>query len=120
MEIGVDIVDLERIAMLYNRYGLKFLQRFLTEEEITICLDKPQVIASIAGRFAAKEAVVKALGTGFSEGVHWKSFAILNDERGRPYVRSLCAALFPPGRTMKISIAHDRHSAVATALLDGA
>ncbi len=119
MEIGVDIVDLDRIEKIYGRYGVKFLQRFLTEEEIAICLHKPQVIASVAGRFAAKEAVVKALGTGFADGVHWKSFEILNDERGRPFVRPLCAALFPPGCTMKISIAHDRHSAVATALLDG-
>ncbi len=119
MEIGVDIVDLDRIERLYNSYGVKFLQRVLTEEEIAICLQKSQVVASIAGRFAAKEAVVKALGTGFSEGVHWKSFEILNDERGRPFVRPLCAALFPSGCTIKISIAHDRHSAIATALLDG-
>ncbi len=119
MEIGVDIVDLDRIERLYSRYGVKFLQRFLTEEEIAICLHKPQVIASIAGRFAAKEAVVKALGTGFGGGVHWKSFAILNDERGRPFVRPLGAACFPAGSSMKLSIAHDRHSAIATALLEG-
>ena len=119
MEIGVDIVDLDRIERLYSRYGVKFLQRFLTEEEIAICLHKPQVIASIAGRFAAKEAVVKALGTGFGGGVHWKSFAILNDERGRPYVRPVDTGLFPAGCKMKISIAHDRHAAVATALIDG-
>ena len=73
---------------------MKFLQRFLSEEEIAVCLNKPQVIASIAGRFAAKEAVVKALGTGFSGGVHWKSFAILNDEQGRPFVRPVCSGLF--------------------------
>lgn len=119
MEIGIDIVDLDRIEKIYSRYGVKFLQRFLSQEEIAICLNKPQVIASIAGRFAAKEAVVKALGTGFSGGVHWKSFAILNDERGRPYVRPASALSFPAGCSIKISIAHDRHSAVATALIDG-
>jgi holo-[acyl-carrier protein] synthase len=117
MEIGVDIVDLDRIEKVYSRYGLKFLQRFLSEEEIAVCLRKPQVIASIAGRFAAKEAVVKALGTGFSCGVHWKSFEILNDGRGRPFVRLLDADCFPAGSAIKISIAHDRHSAVATALI---
>ena len=119
MEIGVDIVDLDRIERLYSRYGVTFLERFLSKEEIAICLHKPQIIASIAGRFAAKEAVVKALGTGFSDGVHWKSFAILNDERGRPFVKPLCATCFPAGISMKISIAHDRHSAIATVLLDG-
>ncbi len=118
MDIGVDIVDLDRIEKAYSRYGVKFLQRFLSEEEIAICLHKPQVIASIAGRFAAKEAVVKALGTGFSVGVHWKSFAILNDERGRPFVQPADAALFPFGCVIKISIAHDRRAAIAMALID--
>jgi holo-[acyl-carrier protein] synthase len=119
MEVGIDIVDLDRIETLYSRYGMKFLQRFLSEEEITLCLQKPQVIASIAGRFAAKEAVVKALGTGFSGGVHWKSFEILNNEQGRPYVRPAHAQSIPSGCSIKISIAHDRHAAVATALIDG-
>ncbi|MCX6178437.1 MAG: holo-[acyl-carrier-protein] synthase [Chlorobiales bacterium] len=118
MEVGVDIVDLDRIERVYSRYGMKFLQRLLSEEEIAVCLRKPQVIASIAGRFAAKEAVVKALGTGFSGEVHWKSFEILNDERGRPYVRLADAGCFPSGCSIKISIAHDRHSAVATALME--
>jgi holo-[acyl-carrier protein] synthase len=118
MEIGIDIVDLDRVESIYSRYGVKFLQRFLSEEEITICLHKPQVIASIAGRFAAKEAVVKALGTGFSGGVHWKSFEILNDEQGRPFVRPSAVLSFPAGCVIKISIAHDRHSAIASALID--
>lgn len=119
MEIGVDIVDLDRIDNLYGRYGMKFLQRFLSGEEIILCLQKPQVIASIAGRFAAKEAVVKALGTGFAKGVHWKSFEILNDEQGRPYVQSCGTQTIPLGCSIKISIAHDRHAAVAMALIDG-
>jgi len=117
MEIGVDIVDLDRIETLYTRYGMKFLQRFLTDEEIVLCLHKPQVVASIAGRFAAKEAVVKALGTGFSGGVHWKSFEILNDERGCPYVR-FTDGLYFHGGSIKISIAHDRRAAVAMAMID--
>ncbi|MEI8185193.1 MAG: holo-[acyl-carrier-protein] synthase [Chlorobiaceae bacterium] len=118
MEIGIDIVDLNRIERVYSRYGLKFLQRFLSDEEIAVCLHKPQVIASIAGRFAAKEAIVKALGTGFSGEVHWKSFEILNDERGRPFVRHAVTGCFPSGSSIKISIAHDRLSAIATALID--
>lgn len=118
MEVGIDIVDLDRIERLYSRYGIKFLQRFLSEEEITVCLHKPQVIASIAGRFAAKEAVVKALGTGFSSEAHWKSFEILNDERGRPFVRPAETGDVLSGCVIKISIAHDRHSAVATALIE--
>jgi holo-[acyl-carrier protein] synthase len=117
MEIGVDIVDLDRIEKVYNRYGIKFLQKFLSGEEIALCLHKPQVIASIAGRFAAKEAVVKALGTGITGNIHWKSFEILNDGRGRPFVRTVDSDCFPAGSSIRISIAHDRHSAVATALI---
>lgn len=117
MNIGVDIVDLDRIEAAYSRYGMKFLQRFLSGEEIAICLHKPRIIASIAGRFAAKEAVVKALGTGISGDVHWKSFEILNDERGRPFVRPVDSACFPSGCSIALSIAHDRHSAIATALI---
>ncbi|NQU45988.1 MAG: holo-[acyl-carrier-protein] synthase [Chlorobium sp.] len=118
MEIGVDIIELKRIEGAYSRYGRKFLERFLTQPEIALCLAKPSIVASIAGRFAAKEAVVKALGTGISGGVFWKSFEVLNDSRGRPYVRVLDSACFPPACIIKISIAHDRHSAVATALLN--
>ncbi|MEI6846428.1 MAG: holo-[acyl-carrier-protein] synthase [Chlorobiaceae bacterium] len=117
MEIGIDIVDLDRIEKVYNRYGIKFLRKFLSEKEISVCLHKPQVIASIAGRFAAKEAVVKALGTGFSGRIHWKSFEIFNDERGRPFVRIVDSSCFPLDCSVKISIAHDRRAAVATALL---
>ena len=116
MEIGVDIVDLDRIETLYKKYGMKFLQRFLTKDEIALCLAKPQVVASIGGRFAAKEAIVKALGTGFSSRMHWKSFAILNDERGRPYVCPADNQLLQH-QSIKISISHDRHSAVAMAIL---
>ncbi|NMW19643.1 MAG: holo-[acyl-carrier-protein] synthase [Chlorobiaceae bacterium] len=118
MEVGVDIVDLDRIERVYRRYGMRFLQRFLSDREIAVCLHKPQVIASVAGRFAAKEAVVKALGTGFSGDVHWKSFEILNDEQGRPFVLYADPGCFPFGCSIKISIAHDCHSAIATALID--
>ncbi|KAA6231978.1 holo-[acyl-carrier-protein] synthase [Chlorobium phaeovibrioides] len=117
MEIGVDIVELERIERAHNRYGRKFLEKFMTQPEIELCLAKPSPVASIAGRFAAKEAVVKALGTGISGGVFWKSFEVLNDSRGRPVVTLLDKACFPPGCVVKISISHDRHSAIAAALL---
>ena len=101
MEVGIDIVDLDRIEKVYIRYGVKFLQRFLSEEEIAVCMHKPQVIASVAGRFAAKEAVVKALGTGFSGEVHWKSFEILNDDRGVLLCGRLMLVVSPPDARLK-------------------
>lgn len=117
MEIGVDIIELDRIERAWSRYGQRFLERFLTEPELEACLKKPSVVASAAGRFAAKEAIVKALGTGISSGVTWKSFEILNDERGRPVVRHDGRHL-PANATVRISISHDRHSAVAMALIE--
>ncbi|TCD47850.1 holo-[acyl-carrier-protein] synthase [Chlorobium sp. N1] len=117
MEIGVDIVELERIEKAYGRYGRKFLERIMTEREIELCLRKPSPVASIAGRFAAKEAVVKALGTGITATVGWKSFEVLNDPAGRPVVIP-SEGVLAEGCSLKISIAHDRHAAVATAVLD--
>ncbi|NTU67629.1 MAG: holo-ACP synthase [Chlorobiaceae bacterium] len=115
MEIGVDIVEIERIRGLYGKYGEGFMRRILTGEEIALCLAKPDPVASLAGRFAAKEAVSKALGTGISHGLSWHSIVVLNDEAGKPQ-----ATIRMAGKefTAKISISHDRHSAVAMAVID--
>uniref|UniRef100_Q3AU14 Holo-[acyl-carrier-protein] synthase n=1 Tax=Chlorobium chlorochromatii (strain CaD3) TaxID=340177 RepID=ACPS_CHLCH len=118
MEVGIDIVSLERIEVLYSRYGVRFLEKILLPEEVALCLQKPQIVASVAGRFAAKEAIVKALGSGFAQGVHWKSFAILNDAAGRPYVKVIDDECLPPSSVVKLSISHDRHSAVAVAIIE--
>ncbi len=115
MEIGVDIVEIERIRGLYERYGEGFLRRILTDDEAAQCLAKPDPVASLAGRFAAKEAVSKALGTGISHGLSWHSIEVFNDEAGKPGATVRLA-----GRefTAKLSISHDRHSAVAMAVVE--
>lgn len=59
--VGVDIVSNERIRKIYNRFGMKFLRKFLTEQEIEYCLSQRDPIPHIAVRFAAKEAIIKAL-----------------------------------------------------------
>ncbi|MBM3163287.1 MAG: holo-[acyl-carrier-protein] synthase [Chlorobi bacterium] len=118
MEIGVDIVALERIRNAWERYGDAFLHRFLTGAEAGYCLGKKDPVPSIAGRFAAKEALVKALGTGISGRVHWKSFEILNDTRGKPVVGICGEDLEHLNGRLKVSISHDRHSAVAVAIME--
>lgn len=112
MEIGVDIVEIDRIRNLYERYGQAFLHRILTEAEAQQCLAKPDPVASLAGRFAAKEAISKALGTGLAEGLTWHAIEVLNNEAGKPEV----TLHGYPGIRISISISHDRHSAVAMAL----
>ena len=77
---GVDMIECERIASGIERFGERFLQRFFTEGERLDCADKP---ARLAARFAAKEAVAKALGTGIGD-VRWVEIEVRSDERGRP------------------------------------
>ena len=116
MEIGVDIIELERIGKAWNHYGEAFLKRFLTSGEIDYCLKKRDPVPSIAGRFAAKEALVKAMGTGISGPVHWKSFEVINDSLGKPVVH-IHGMVAGSVRSAQVSISHDRHSAVAMAMV---
>jgi holo-[acyl-carrier protein] synthase len=115
VDIGVDIVELARIRAVYERFGKTFMKKILTEAETAQCLSKPDPVASLAGRFAAKEAVSKALGTGIVRSLTWHSIEVLNDKTGKPCV-TVHAASFS-GR-ISLSISHDRHSAVATALYE--
>jgi holo-[acyl-carrier protein] synthase len=115
VEVGVDIVELARIRSIYDRFGQTFMKKILTRAEMVQCLSKPDPVASLAGRFAAKEAISKALGTGIVHSLTWHSIEVLNDEAGRPRV-AIHAPSFS-GR-ISLSIAHDRHSAVAMALYE--
>ncbi|NTW54400.1 MAG: holo-ACP synthase [Chlorobaculum sp.] len=116
-EVGVDIVEIARIRVVYERFGQTFMKKILTEAEMALCLSKPDPVASLAGRFAAKEAVSKALGTGISRGLSWHSIEVLNNDAGKPCVT--VHASFFSGR-ISLSISHDRHSAVAMALYEPA
>ena len=80
LAVGVDIFEVERMAEGMERHGARFCDRFFTEQEQAQCEGRA---ASLAGRFAVKEAVGKALGTGIGD-VAWKEIEIVNDERGRP------------------------------------
>lgn len=78
--VGVDLIEVERMAEGVARHGMRFCDRFFTAREQEQCGGRA---TSLAGRFAVKEAVAKALGTGIGD-VGWKEIEILNDERGRP------------------------------------
>lgn len=81
--IGVDIIDIERLAWSIDRFGDRFLRRVYTEQELIYCNGR---IESLAARWAAKEAVAKALGSGIGY-VTWREIEIVNDDRRRPTVR---------------------------------
>lgn len=82
MEIGTDIIEIARIKRACRRE--RFKERFFTSRELPATQEYPGFYAHLAGKFAAKEAVAKALGTGFRE-FKWKDIEILKDEAGKPY-----------------------------------
>ena len=79
---GVDIIEISRIRKMVKRWGKRFLNRIYTETEIRICRGKPEKLAS---RFAGKEAVMKALGTGI-RGISWLEIEIDSEPSGKPVV----------------------------------
>jgi len=81
--IGIDIVEIERVESAIEQWGKRFLNRVYTEVELKICQGRGP---SLAGRFAAKEAVMKVLGTG-AKGVGWREIEIMADVRGKPLVK---------------------------------
>ena len=83
---GIDLLKIERIKKIHLNYKNRFLEKILTDKEIIEVKNTKQIWRKIAGKFSAKEAVSKALGTGFADGVNIKDIEILNLESGRPIV----------------------------------
>ena len=84
--IGTDIVECLRIAQMIDRHGELFITRVYTPNEIRYCQSRRQATQHFAGRWAAKEAVLKALGTGWRRGISWRDVEVRNDSHGRPVV----------------------------------
>lgn len=91
--IGSDITSVRRIAKVYEKYGERFAMRILTTGELAIYKRRFHKIPYLAKRFAAKEAVAKALGTGIKRGISWRHISTLNKPSGAPYVTLTGAAL---------------------------
>ena len=121
MNIGTDIVDIARIAEALERHGEQFKKRLLTEAEIVRASIRKDAVTFYAGRWAAKEAIAKALGCGIGEHCSFTDIEILNDPAGSPQVTLYNAALETLKKTgnSKIicSISHERNYAVAMAVI---
>lgn len=115
--IGTDIIEVGRIHANLDQYGEKFLEKILTLDEILYCKKYKDQAPHVAGRFAAKEAIAKALGKGFGEDLEFHDIEILNDENGKPYVRlsEKSKAIFEDPQ-IKISISHCKSHAIAMAV----
>ncbi len=115
--IGVDIVNLERIESVYMRFGVRFARKVLSADELSTESVTPRLIAK---RFAAKEAVAKALGTGFRNGITMPSITLIKNEMNKPEVKLAGAAAerlrAMGGVEVLVSIADEVDSVVAFAV----
>lgn len=121
--IGTDIVECLRIAQMIDRHGELFITRVYTPFEIRYCQSRRQATQHFAGRWAAKEAVLKALGTGWRRGISWRDVEVRNDSAGRPIVALGGGAreIVEQQRIAQVlvSISHCRSHATAYALALG-
>lgn len=121
--LGIDLVDIDRIDALMGKYGMRFLTRVFSPEEIEYCTRRYDAATSFAGRFAAKEAAFKALSAERSSGIGFKEIRV-KVERSKPKLDVVGKALIRTeelGVTrMHLSISHDKGCAVAVVVLEGA
>lgn len=119
--IGIDLVEIDRIKKICDRWESHFTSRVFTEKELDYCNKKKNCYQSLAGRFAAKEAMFKALGTGWAFGMHWKEIEVVNDELGKPsIVLSGKAARFADKLGLKdsfVSLSHTKQFVMAQVIL---
>jgi len=121
--IGTDIIECLRIAQMIERHGETFLRRVYTDHEIEYCSTKKAATQHYAGRWAAKEAVLKALGTGWRKGISWRDIEVRNKPGGAPTITLTGGAHEVSQQLnidqMHISISHCRSHATAYALAEG-
>ena len=120
--LGTDIIEIARIAQSIDRYGERFVQRIFTADEIAYCRQHRQPAPFLAARFAAKEAISKAFGTGIGAALGWQDMEIRRKESGEPFVvlhgkgEELFAAR--GAKKIHISLTHTENYAAATAILE--
>jgi holo-[acyl-carrier protein] synthase len=119
---GIDITEVPRIAAAIERFGERFLNRVYTTKEIAYCRSKKNAVERFAARFAAKEAAMKAIGTGLRQGVTWHDVEVGHEPGGRPtIIFSGRAAEFAAklGATrVHLSLTHSEQTAIASVVLE--
>ena len=119
----MDATDIPRIVQTIDRYGQRFTHRIFTEGEIAYCMRRREPAIHFAGRFAAKEATMKALGTGHSQGVLWRDVEVVRDRGGPPQLRlhGGAARRFERigGRSSLLTITHSDALAFAQVMILG-
>lgn len=117
---GMDAIEIERIGEAIRRYGERFIRRVFTEGEIAYCRGKRDWAPSFAARFAAKEAAMKALGTGYSRGVYWTGIEVVR-RHGPPMLQFHAGAADRFARLgctgSLVTITHSRQLAIVHVML---
>ena len=119
---GVDIAEVARIRASIERFGDRFLRRIFTENEIGYCERRASRCESYAARFAAKEAAMKALGTGWSRGVRWRDIEVVRPKGQRPTIQfhgeAAAIAAKLGTRNIALSLTHTSEAALAHVILE--
>lgn len=117
--IGIDIIEIDRIKKSIDRFGERFLNKIFTETEIKYCDSKFNRYQHYAARFAAKEAIYKALATGWKKQANWKSMEIVNDSTGLPYViiYGKLKEFIQDDKEIKISMSHSDNYVTCVAII---
>jgi holo-[acyl-carrier protein] synthase len=119
---GIDIAEVPRIKNSIDRFGERFLKRIYTTGEIRYCKSKANSVERYAARFAAKEAAMKALGTGWSHGVRWRDIEVSREPGGRPTLVFHGKAAEFAGRMgalhVALSLSHTAEQAIAQVILE--
>ena len=121
--IGVDLVKVSRVAASYDRFGIKFAAKILAPDELSLLDKVVNKVGFLAKRFAAKEAVSKALGTGMRQGVHFAQIIVKNHPSGAPYIelvgRAQDVALALGVSSINLSISDEVDAAIAFVVFEG-
>ena len=120
--LGIDLIEVERIRASHERFGERFLNRILRPDEIAYCLGFSQPAPHLAARFAAKEAISKAFGTGIGAELGWLDMEVGRHESGQPYVilhdRGLDLLARRGGGQIFLSLSHTGQHACAVAVIE--
>jgi len=121
--LGLDIAEIDRIEAAITRHGAPFLERLFTPDEIAYCERFKNRYERYAGRFAVKEAAMKALGTGWSRGVRWRDIEVMREPSGKPGLRLQGAAREFADRMgvkhISVTITHSGNLALAQVIFEG-
>jgi len=119
---GIDIIEVGRIAASYEKFGERFVNRILLPDEIAYCLAHKNPAPFLAVRFAAKEAISKAFGTGIGASLGWQDMEIRRKESGEPFVvlhgKGKILLEARGAKKLHVSLSHTQTYAAATAILE--